>query len=303
MANALASGSCRDAPADVSSGVEQGKAVLAEAASAYRHALGERLVGAYALGSLAHGGFSSLVSDVDLGLILAEPLHASDADTIHQVGETLKAQGSALHERLSVFWGTPSTLGGQQAGGRFPPLDRLDLIQHGLLIDGLDTRRDLAQPSRVDVLVAGAEFALDYLAGIRLSESYSGSPDSAQDDAAEQIRRPELLLARGIRRATKLVLFPARFLYSAETGLVGTNLAAVDYYLACDQAPGAGLVAAALAWRTSPPDHIEATALLKNGMIPLYVHYIDDHIARLTAVGRLDIADAFAKWLKQITDA
>ena len=41
--------------------VAQGQAVLAEAAIAYRQAFGKRLVAAYALGSLAHGGFSPLV--------------------------------------------------------------------------------------------------------------------------------------------------------------------------------------------------------------------------------------------------
>ena len=49
---------------------DRGEAVLAQALAAYRAALGSRLVAAYALGSLAHGGFSPLVSDVDLGLIL-----------------------------------------------------------------------------------------------------------------------------------------------------------------------------------------------------------------------------------------
>jgi hypothetical protein len=47
---------------------EQGEAVLSQAAAAYRRALGSRLVAGYALGSLAHGGFSPLVSDVDLGI-------------------------------------------------------------------------------------------------------------------------------------------------------------------------------------------------------------------------------------------
>ena len=33
-----------------------------------RQALGQRLIAAYALGSLAHGGFSAHVSDIDVGL-------------------------------------------------------------------------------------------------------------------------------------------------------------------------------------------------------------------------------------------
>jgi hypothetical protein len=34
------------------------------------------------LGSLAHGGFSALVGDVDLALVLADPIQAADAATL-----------------------------------------------------------------------------------------------------------------------------------------------------------------------------------------------------------------------------
>ncbi len=260
---------------------EPAEAVLAEAVRAYRQALGERMVAAYALGSLAHGGFSPLVSDVDLGLVLADPLQAADAETIERVAGRLQAGGSALHERLSVFWGTPATLAGRVAGGRFPPLDRLDLIQHGRLLAGADIRTGLPQPSAADLLVAGAEFALGALAGV-------------------EIHDPDVLLGQGVRRVTKLVLFPVRFLYSAETGLVGTNHAAAEHYLAGGSAPGCELVAAALAWRTEPPDPVYAVQLLGRDMIPLYLHYIDDHTARLAAAGRHDLAGAYAAWRGRI---
>ena len=35
--------------------------------SSYRAQLGERLIGAYLIGSLAHGGFSRRYSDIDVG--------------------------------------------------------------------------------------------------------------------------------------------------------------------------------------------------------------------------------------------
>ena len=69
-------------------GADRGRAVLVEALDAYRNALGERLVAAYALGSLAHGGFSLLVSDVDLGLILADPVRPTDSEVIESVEQT-----------------------------------------------------------------------------------------------------------------------------------------------------------------------------------------------------------------------
>ena len=112
--------------------------MLEQAADAYRTALGERLIAAYALGSLAHGGFSPLVSDIDLGLVLADPVLEGDAGNIQAIAEAQRDSGSDLHRRLSVFWGTPATLGGRAAGGRFPPLDRLDLLDNGRLVCGED---------------------------------------------------------------------------------------------------------------------------------------------------------------------
>src|SRR6266849_2270243 len=117
-----------------------GEKVLLAAAAAFRAAVGDRLLAAYALGSLAHGGFSPLVSDVDLAVIVDDPLRPSDPNTIGAVAEAVTGGGTALHQRLSVFWGTPATLRGERVGGRFPPLDRLDLLEHGRLLAGQDAR-------------------------------------------------------------------------------------------------------------------------------------------------------------------
>jgi hypothetical protein len=196
--------------------------ILADVIDAYRVALGERLIAAYALGSLAHGGFSPLVSDIDLGLIVGDPIEPGDADAIQAVVEAQRATGSALAARLSVFWGTPSTLRGERAGGRFPPLDRLDLIENGRLLAGVDARGELPRPSGDELLVSGAEFALGFLAGERTVPSAAaaalGSMRPAADEAIREICDAELLLSRGIRRVTKLVLFPARFTFTAATG-------------------------------------------------------------------------------------
>jgi hypothetical protein len=273
--------------------------VLAKAVCAYRAALGSRLIAGYALGSLAHGGFSPLVSDVDLGLILQDPLRAADRMTIRKVARSVRAGGSTLDERLSVFWGTPSTLRGQKQGGRFPPLDRLDLLDYGRLLTGRDALSSVARPDRAELLVAGAEFALGYLGGARKL------PDRLQDlarlwaqgdNVLNAIRAPSRLVSRGPRRLTKVVLFPVRFLFTAQTGQVGTNALAVGHYLGNADAPATTLVTAALAWRLEPPADDEATALLGRELIQLYVHYIDDHIARLRAADRHRLADTFHRW-------
>jgi hypothetical protein len=171
-----------------------GEVVLDRAVTAYRAALGSRLIAAYALGSLAHGGFSPLVSDVDLGLILDDPVGPEDQVTIDTVSRSVRAGGSALEQRLSVFWGTSATLQGRGPGGRFPPLDRLDLLDHGRLLTGTDVRSAVARPERTELLVAGAQFALGYLG----------------DDVLTEIRTPSRLVSSGPRRVTKIVLFPVR---------------------------------------------------------------------------------------------
>jgi len=277
----------------------RGEAVLARALSAYRAALGSRLIAGYALGSLAHGGFSPLVSDVDLGLILQDPLKVTDRITIRTVARTVRAGGSALDERLSVFWGTPATLRGQAKGGRFPPLDRLDLLDYGRLLTGRDARSGVNRPDHAELLVAGAEFALSHLGGAaklpdRLRDWIRLGP--RDENALNEIRTPSRLVSRGPRRLTKIVLFPVRFLFTAETGQVGTNAVAAGHYLARANAPAAKLVAAAVTWRLEPPADEAAAALLDRELIPLYVHYIDDHIERLRAVNHHRLADSFQRW-------
>ena len=269
-----------------------GEAVLERAVTAYAGALGDRLVAVYALGSLAHGGFSPLVSDVDLGLILADPLRAGDRATIGDVAGAVRASGPGLPERLSVFWGTPSTLSGQVPGGRFPPLDRLDLLEHGRLLTGRDAREAAARPDRAELLVAGARFALGSLSG-----TGTGSGPPADASVLDEIAAPSRLVSRGPRRLTKVVLFPVRFLYTAATGQAGLTALAVEHYLATPGAPAAALVIAALAWRTQPPaDATAAAALAGRELIPLYVYYIDDHVPRLLTAGQHELADRFRQW-------
>jgi hypothetical protein len=283
-----------------------GQAVLARAVSAYRAALGPRLIAGYALGSLAHGGFSALVSDVDLGLILHDPVTVKDRTTIRAVARSVRAGGSALDQRLSVFWGTPATLGGQRRGGRFPPLDRLDLLEYGRLLTGQDLRSAAARPDHAELLVAGAEFALGYLGGAATlpDRLRSWARPRRQDDAVlNEIRAPSRLVSRGPRRLTKIVLFPVRFLFTAETGQVGTNARAAAHYLASAHPPAAALVTAALAWRLEPPAADEATALLSRELIPLYIQYIDDHIARLHAINRHRLAARFHRWRTRLLAA
>jgi hypothetical protein len=123
-----------------------GERVLADAVRLAADMWGPRLIAAYALGSLAHGGFSVYVSDVDLGLVLSDPLQAQDAQAMEALAITVKSGGAPLADRLSIFWGSPATLAGEATSGRFPPLDRLDLMQYGRLLMGRTSGRAWPRP-------------------------------------------------------------------------------------------------------------------------------------------------------------
>src|SRR6266571_2644239 len=184
--------------------VADGEKALLAAAAAYRAALGDRLLAAYALGSLAHGGFSTPVSDIDLGLVVDDPRRPDDENTIEVVAAAQKLSDGPLTERLSVFWGTPNTLGGRRHGGRFPALDRLDLLENGRLLVGADVRSGLPWPSPPELIVAGAEFAVEFLAGVQWpasgGQSSLGSMQAAREDATSEPRTGSVILERHLLR-------------------------------------------------------------------------------------------------------
>lgn len=94
------------------------------AAEHFKTQLGGSIVEVYKLGSLAHGGFSSIYSDIDVGVVLscAEPPREM-ADLIAQARSLDPVHG----KKLSVFWGNP-----EFAWGRLPVIDRIDLLDHGV---------------------------------------------------------------------------------------------------------------------------------------------------------------------------
>ncbi len=105
-----------------------GEKVLTTTVASAKEAWGDRLVAAYALGSLAHGGFSINVSDVDLGLILSDPLEDQDTEGMANLSAAIKASVAPLATRLSVFWGSIATPSGQTSGDRPLPHHHVDQL-------------------------------------------------------------------------------------------------------------------------------------------------------------------------------
>lgn len=237
---------------------DEAQAVLDAAAEVAAEALGNALVAVYALGSLAHGGFAPLVSDMDVALVLTEADRTS-AERVAAVGPRVRERvPGPLAERLSVFW---ADLAGVRHGpgpwGRLPAVDRLDLIDSGRLLRGRDVREGAVRPDGPTLVREAAEFAAS-----RFDEAHLAS-----------LRDPAGLVADGPRAVTKTVLFPVRLLYTLRTHRIGLNAEAAEYY----DGPHVPLVRAAIRWRGEGLDE-HVPELLAAHLVGLHVEFLDAYL-------------------------
>jgi hypothetical protein len=250
---------------------EPGWAVVRTAAAAARELAGERLRSAYAIGSLAHGGFGPAVSDVDLALLTEGPL---DAETVSRIAAATESElRTELSRRLSVFHVPWRAFAAPPSGSRFPAIDRLDLLRYGVLVDGCELRARLPVPPRAEVIEEAVRFAVEHL--------------SAETGTAMCHTDPGV---GGLRKTTKLALLPVRLLFVAETGEIGGNDDAVSHYRQVMGASRLELVDQALQWREdgSITDWDSAQRLLSSELLGLRRQVL----GRLCSVPELPARDA-----------
>ena len=188
---------------------------LARATAAFwQEMLGDRLLGFYLIGSLAHGGFSTRYSDIDVGLVSTDGVTQAEIEAMR---EHARQVAPDLASKLSLFWTDRGfTI------GRFPPLDRLDYLDHA---------QPLIERERVVPTRPSLEEVRAYLRGQPLTSW------------REQIARVMALTALDdVTRRTyiRALLYPARFLYSWHTGRMESNDEAVAFLHAQPQ-PGIDL--------------------------------------------------------------
>jgi len=216
--------------------------------------LGDRLVSVYAIGSLTHGGFASAVSDVDVA-VLVDQCDESVAGIVGAIVDSTRQElGPGLADRLSVFYGDWSSFGSPPPTARLGAIDRLDIMDNGVLMRGVDRRAiDGVRPNREELVAETAEFLRYWLT---------------------QRRGVEDLIAAGPRVLTKHALFPVRFLYTHATGRAGGNDDAVTWYRELG-GPHAVLAMAALGWRSGDIDPVTARHLLERHLDALYAECCD----------------------------
>jgi hypothetical protein len=174
-----------------------------EVAQLWDRHLGQRLLGVYLIASLAHGGFSARYSDIDMALIATGPLESSEIDLVYH---KVVAHSATLSSKLSLFW-TDQFF----SAGRFPTLDRIDYIDHAVVL--LERRH--VRPTRP----ALAEIR-DYL---------RGDPFWNWSQEVQALSGLSDLVVADHKRYLRALLYPARFFYSWETGAIGSNDEAVAF--------------------------------------------------------------------------
>src|SRR5215831_16314208 len=92
----------------------------------WRDALGTELLGAYLIGSLAHAGFSRRYSDVDMALVTTSGLSTWVLDCLRRDAVALSPDWGP---KVSLFWADRHF-----SLGRFPPLDRIDYLDHAVAL-------------------------------------------------------------------------------------------------------------------------------------------------------------------------
>jgi hypothetical protein len=224
--------------------------VIADTVQAAQAVLGSEIEAIFVLGSLAHGGFAPLVSDVDVAIVVGATAPGTAERMAHVQNLVVEKESSPLSERLSVFWADWHTVRtGEGAHSRLGPVDRLDLLDSGRLLFGSDQREPSVRPSRQELVVMSA----DHILLNKFTDAY-----------LDGLRDTRALLAGGPRAITKAILFPVRFIYTLRTGRIGLNEDSARWY-AAEGLPGCALALQALEWRNDGVADAEAASQMLGG--------------------------------------
>ncbi len=197
--------------------------------SHWQKALGAELLGAYLIGSLAHAGFSRRYSDIDMALVTTAGLSPQVLDRLRRKALVLSADWGP---KVSIFWTDRHF-----SLGRFPPLDRIDYLDHAVAL----LERECVRPARPTL-----EEIHNYL---------SGAPFANWAERARSFAAAETLEPKDHKAYLRTLLYPARFCYSWMTGLIGSNDDAMAFLSKKDIAGlDIGLIECALQCRQSAAD-------------------------------------------------
>jgi predicted nucleotidyltransferase len=254
--------------------------VVDDTMEAARTVFGDEIEAIFTLGSLAHGGFAPLVSDVDVAIILG----STTSDTPERIATVqslvLDKASSPLSERLSLFWADwDAVRTGIGENFRLGPVDRLDLLDSGHLLVGTDLREPGVRPTQQELVLMSADliltkFTFEYLEGLRDTQA---------------------LVAGGVHTVTKAILFPVRFMYTLGTGNIGLNDRSALWY-GSEGLPGGALALKALEWRCDGLGDLDLVVrMLDADLATLHAACMDEYAGELARLGEAPRAAAMAE--------
>lgn len=176
---------------------------VSRVAARFRAQLGSALIEAYALGSLAHGGFSATYSDIDVGLLLGCAAPPADMPALLAGAKALDLD---LGKKLSVFWGNP-----EYDWGRLPMIDRLDLLDHGV------------------ALLNGIQPAFRRPSADEIHREQLQSIEKSWKPRLPELGRLIALEPKDRKPYIRAVLYAARLIYTWDKLAVASNDRAVEY--------------------------------------------------------------------------
>ena len=169
----------------------------------FKSRLSYSLVEVYKIGSLGHGGFSEIYSDLDVGLLLDCTNPPADMDQMIAEAKTLDDE---FGKKLSIFWGNP-----EYGWGRLPALDRLDLLDHGVPL--LHNRRAaFRRPTKEEIRQ-------------QLNQTIEGN----WAPKIQELNQLRTLEPKDRKPYIRAILYPARLIYSWDNLAMDSNDRAVEY--------------------------------------------------------------------------
>ena len=170
--------------------------------------------------------------------------------------------------------------------GVFPPYDVLDLIQNGTLLQGEELRDTFRKPTVDDLYGAGVEFMLSYVNTEENNESITNK------DAFDALSNHD---------KSKLILFPARLMYTLSTGKVGDNIEAAEKYLAdTPTGPISDAINQAMEIRRSNSYDPVILSSSFPTLIDLYRQLITLHKDAMNKLNLTDYSDKLDAWLNEL---
>jgi hypothetical protein len=183
--------------------IDELPAYVARVAEYFRSRLGTSLVEAYKLGSLAHGGFSKIYSDIDVGLLLNHTEPPAEMLALIAEAKTLDAKYGS---KLSIFWGNP-----EFTWGRLPVIDRLDMLDHGVpLLHGI--RPIFRRPTKDEI-----------------HQEQLQSIERSWKPRVPELGRLTTLEPKDRKPYIRAILYAARLIYTWDNLTVASNDRAVEY--------------------------------------------------------------------------